>query len=305
MNVTRAISGIVLAAAIVFILVLAAAIQPAAIVASWPTNMVTMQPPRTATPVPPTATPVPPSHDVAKGVVAYPPEPEHICADVAAVGATWYQTGWNLEECPFAGEVGFVQWTQGLQGDGDLLLVWNELDMAGIGTTEAAIRWHDVIEPAYPDRLLAGPGAARWTSNWIPVFWNQYLALYGRPPRLDYVSIHCYSLPGRDCLAEITAAAAWASAHGLETIVSEYAALVYGNPYHCGDGCPDCQTEAAGIAEATRVLNGIKAVPGIVAVAWYNTRTPGDDLGAMDCNSPLVDSAGNLTVFGEFYRDWK
>jgi len=142
----------------------------------------------------------------------------------------------------------------------------------------------------------------------MPQFWTCYNNKYGHEPRMEYVNAHCYSTGqgGRNCLMEFNQAAAWAVAHNRKLVVSEYASLTKGNPYHCLPyGCPDCQTEAQGIAEARRVLDGLKQLNGVVAVAWYNTRTPGDDPGAMDCNSPLVDTNGNLTALGVFYRDWR
>jgi hypothetical protein len=267
----------------------------------FPTRMVTMSV-RTPTPAVPTATPAA-WHPVAKGVSAFPDIPEAICHDAAAVGASWQVNGWTDKDCPFVEEIGagIVPGTSPIVIAGP-----NEPDAgAGIPPCTAALEWHDLIEPTYTDKGLAGPGIAVWPRGWMPLFWSCFEDIYGRAPRMQYLTVHCYSDGQRDCLAELAAAAAWAQTHDLQVIVSEYAALVYGNPFHCDGGCNDCQTETNGLAEARRVLDGLHYIPGIAAVAWYNTRTPGDDPGAMDCNSPLIDSEGELTVFGRFYRDWR
>lgn len=278
--------------------------------------------PRTRTPTPPTPptsippTSIPPTatppafalRPIAKGAVAFPMQPDNMCGDLAKIGVAWYQTGWQLRACPLIEEVAAVEWTWGPQmvDMAQILLVWNELDISGIPPCTAATRWHDEIEPAYPNKLLGSPGQGFWYRNWLPRFWDCYKSQYGHDPHMDYVTVHCYSVPGRNCLTEFSAAAAWGMARGKLTMITEYAALSKGNPYHClPKGCPDCQTQAQALIEAKRVLDGIKLIPGIVAVSWYNTRTPGDDGGAMDCNSPLVNADGTLTAFGRFYRDWR
>jgi len=110
---------------------------------------------RTATPTalpPPTPTPI--SHTITKGTIVFPLQPDVMCQDAAKVNISWIQSGWNLPDCPFIDEVGFIQWDEGQQVLGDsLIIVWNELDQYGndngwlVAPCTAATRWHNVIEP--------------------------------------------------------------------------------------------------------------------------------------------------------------
>ena len=274
--------------------------------------------PRTRTPIPPTSlppTPTPTGNTLAKGVTAFANIPDVMCRDVGLLDVQWIHSGWALRDCPFIDEAGYIQWFAGQRDLGpDLLIVWNELDQPGPGggwlvsPCSAAQQWHDVIEPTYANYTLIGPGMTVWARGWMPQFWTCYVNKYGHEPIMPYVNVHCYSTgpSGRNCLSEFAQAAAWTVQHNRKLVIGEYASLTKGNPYHCLPyGCSDCQTVQQGLAEAKRVLDGLKQLAGVVAVSWYNTRTPGDDGGAMDCNSPLVDTAGNLTAFGIFYRDWR
>jgi hypothetical protein len=123
----------------------------------------------------------------------------NLAAEVARLRATWVWN-WgthpglypNVESIPAIWDASRIG--KPLGGNSAWLLGFNEPDIgnqANMTPAAAAVAWRQ-IEAAYPDRKLASPQVIYGPSGWLTEFRNSYIALYGRPPRLNALAIHTY-----------------------------------------------------------------------------------------------------------------
>jgi hypothetical protein len=80
---------------------------------------------------------------------------------------------------------------------GQYLLVGNECDLANQCNTspEVAAVWWRQVEQLYPERKLIGPNASYLGLDWLLAWHAAYSKLYGEPPRMWALGIHCYAVP--------------------------------------------------------------------------------------------------------------
>jgi len=218
------------------------------------------------------------------------------------VGASWFHRGGQVEPVfPGLESVPGLQFgheTDPIGGSSRYLLTWNEpYHEQHPSAEDGAKLWYDLLEPLYaesayaPQYKLVAPGIS-WRKPWVQKWFDYFRAQYGRWPRFWAVNVHGYSYPGRDVVAEFQAAYDWAHGKGKELWIGEYAAL------------PDPGwTEAQMLAEAQRVLDW--AQDHATRLAWFNTRTRGDEPWAGDYNAPLYEyGSGALTASGTLYAAW-
>jgi hypothetical protein len=219
--------------------------------------------------------------------------------DVTRVRATWYTTGSGCPLYPGLEAVAGLEYGHEETpptGNSPYLLTWNECDWNGQSPLDAAIRWREVVEPLYGGALLLSPSVFCWGSGWIPEWHRAYRLRYGRWPRYHGINVHGYSCPGRDVVSELGAAVAWAAQRGKVVWIGEYAA------HDVGAGW----THEQATAEARRVLAWVRTQPTIERVAWFNTRTRGDEPWAfpLGYNSPLFEyGSGEMTDWGRLWRN--
>lgn len=205
------------------------------------------------------------------------------CAYPAQVGASWYYD-WSPQplDCPGREAVPML-WAP---GDGvsnppsasAYLLLLNECDRPDQCNTSpeaAAIAWRQ-WEQQYPERRLVGPNASNAGLDWLLAWHAAYLRLYGEPPRLWALGIHCYKGLAwcQDwTTANIALAQQWTESG--RVWVTEWAMPL-----------PDADVFAAWLL----------ANPGVERAAWYLARSPAE-------NSSLYDWRDGLTGYGVWHRD--
>lgn len=229
------------------------------------------------------------------------------CQDARAVGAAWLYD-WSPQPPPCDGILSVpMQWGRfdvkscPALGPGRLAFGFNEPDrpdQANITPERAAELWHRLTVECYPERLWATPAVYLSATYdglpWLSAWWNSYVTLYGQAPRADYLAVHCFTWTSANaCVSRLTAALAWAQAHGgPDVLVSEWAVL------------PGAIGEAAALREAATLRAWLDAQPAIVGYAWTSTRIEGGEawwFGRQN-NTGLVDFAtGQLTAWGAWY----
>ena len=231
------------------------------------------------------------------------------CEDVAAVGGRW-RYGWmpQINDCPNIEDVPMIGNTkamgQPVGGDSAWLMGFNEPDwkeQANIPPKEAAIMWRQ-IEALYPTRLLVAPApsCARGGEQWLVNFYNEYRKLYGRPPRLDALAVHCYN--GLGDTTECKELVRWYLRQAQTWGVAEVWVTEFGFQAWRSDGD---FAWGPGLAAMDDFIQFLNEQPGVTRYAWFTARMRGDEWWSWgpDATTALFDDGG-LTPFGKQYRGY-
>lgn len=182
------------------------------------------------------------------------------------------------------------------------LLGFNEPDIAGQAnlTPEAgAVLWHS-LEMLYPDHSLVSP--ATTSTHWLTQWWDTYMALYSRSPRVDAVAHHCYGdwdnvgTSVNKCLYSVDHCVDWADARGIpEVWVTEFAFTGY-----------ESYDDDRAILYMKEMVEYFHQIPKITRYAWFQTRYKGTEPWSFgpDRNTSLIDyDSQELTSLGHAYKD--
>lgn len=203
------------------------------------------------------------------------------CRYPAAVGASWYYD-WSPQplQCPGLDAVPML-WAP---GDGvrnpptasEYLLLLNECDRADQCNTspEAAARAWRAWEQQYPDRKLVGPNASETGWQWEQEWYAAYQRLYGEPPRIYALGVHCYN--------NLIRCQTWVSEH--EKLARQWTE----------SGQVWVTEWAMPLPQADVFLPWLLEQPGVAREAWYLARSP------VEWTS-LFDAEG-LTDLGLWYQ---
>lgn len=219
------------------------------------------------------------------------------CATVADLGAWYYD--WSATPTLCAGvEAVPMIWGADLPasvgGNSAWLMGSNEPDRADQAhlTPEQAARLWRQIETRWPERRLVSPAPSAPGLDWLQRFRLAYVTLYGAPPRLDALAVHCY-LPTEDCRAVVRQAEAWAAAWSVGEIwLTEWSAL----PCHYA-------SQAAAVADADALRDWLRMQPRVTRTAWFAAAYAGRDVPngfGPDCD-PSLTRDGALTAFGAWW----
>lgn len=227
------------------------------------------------------------------------------CDDPARAGATMiYDWSPSPPQCPGTesfpmiwGQVDFDQLLLTRQCPvGRVILGPNEPDLrdqANMTSAEAAQRWY-VLETVCPGRLLVAPAPSERNPSWLPAFRNAYINLYNKPPRLDYLAVHCYKNNASACQILIERYISWAQEWGLQGVyVTEFAF------FPCWG-----LSETSALREARILIRWMEQEPLVAGYFWFSNRYAGTEWWAPHppCMSPLFEwSTGNMTIWGEMY----
>jgi hypothetical protein len=240
-----------------------------------------------------------------------PPTVEHgagntykLCAAAQALGLDWYYT-WGMDpgECdgvetvPMIYHLGDIGEIPG--GNSAWLAIGNEPDnpkQSDFTAFQLAMAW-PTIEATYPDHKLLAPGLLG--TAYLDEFWSDHEDLWGRAPRVDGLSVHCYGEWSAEasitkCKAVAGSFVAWAEAHGVpEVWITEFALL----PCWPG-GVPDVLEFMAAMVAFFR------DDPMITRWAWFQVSYMGTESWSFGpyCNTSLVDYyTGEITDMGAVY----
>lgn len=214
------------------------------------------------------------------------------CAYVETLGVSWYYD-WSPQplRCPGSEAVPML-WSPVITelpslGEPCYLLVGNECDLGpsqcNTPPVEAAIWWH-AIEERYPQCKLIGPNVSHLGLEWLLAWYASYVQMYGQPPRIAALGVHCY-LDAEGCQTwintNIELARQWTSSG--QVWVTEWSTV--------------CATDRR--AEAEDLRQWLEANPDVARYAWYVARSSANDFcGGTD----LFASDGTLTLDGQWYR---
>ncbi len=226
------------------------------------------------------------------------------CADVKIVGAAWTYVYYPIApNCPGIENVPMIQsesqMSVPVSGNSEWILGFNEPDMPGWAQqtpAQGAQNWR-IVEQMYPDKYLASPVPVSGTNydplNWLRDFRNEYVALYGSPPRMDALAVHVYFVypedPKTSVLQSIQLARDWG--------IGEVWITEWGMPHGT------CKTDSADLPEISKFMRWMDTEPKITKYAWFGTALdlPADWYPPLWCDLSLVKD-GNLTLFGIGYR---
>lgn len=147
------------------------------------------------------------------------------------LGASWAY-GWTNTMDPKVKESVPMIWgkfTPGqvpeVTGSSRWLMGFNEPDRRGqaeMTPDEAVPLWYE-IEQKYPDRLLVAPSPSHADTEWLVRFRDAFIAKYGRSPRFDALSVHCYWGMAQQCIDVTEQFRGWALAWGVKELwVTEF-----------------------------------------------------------------------------------
>lgn len=238
------------------------------------------------------------------------------CAAMAGVGARWHYN-WHFDpgSCPDVEAVPMI-WggpqvdtlnadSSRLKGNSIWVMGFNEPNIssqANLTPAAAAVKWH-TVERLYPDRKLLSPAVSQDGIAWLRQFYGAYRDRYGYPPRMNNLAVHIYAgwtLAGAKDLFRRTLDEMWTLArswgiNGLQVTEWAYALREPGQ---------------AGIDETVAfipwAIKEMEGRPYIYRHAYFQLSYAHDEPWAFgpDCWTSLVDyTTGDLTVFGEAYRD--
>jgi hypothetical protein len=227
------------------------------------------------------------------------------CSDLPLLNSSWYYF-WNPTDIPNCNSE-FVPmiWGSGdigkaLSGNNPYLLGFNEPDVASqasLSPALAATLWRQV-ETLYPNRLLVSP--AVMNINWLYEWYNSYISIYNRPPRVNAIAVHVYRASVADAKAAVIEAEQLAISWGLVDMsgranvwITEYAFL----PCTTWVGVGNMDNAVSAGAEFTSWLKARGH-----RYAWFTNRDDYKWFGA-DCDTSLVSNTGQLTPLGIMYRD--
>lgn len=172
------------------------------------------------------------------------------------------------------------------------LLVFNECDGQCDTDPEAAARsWHQ-YEQMFPDRKFVGPNTSHLGMAWLLAWHAAYVRLYGKPPRMWALGIHCYNLPAFcQNWVDVNATLALAWTESGTVWLTEWAMA---DCYYAGT---QTQRTVEAIADAEEFQLWLRDNPAVGRVAWFIVRL--DDA---RCSPALLDADG-ITPFGTWYLD--
>ena len=167
--------------------------------------------------------------------------------------------------------------------DAKYLLLLNECDRPDQCNTSpeaAAVAWRE-WEAQYPAARLVGPNTSRAGWEWLLAWHAAYLRLYGEPPRIWALGIHCYNSAAwcQDwTTAHLALAREWTTSG--QVWVTEWATT----------GCYYSEPKPADVDEALDEAEDLQAwfdaQPGVGRTAWFVLR-----LDSAACQTAL-DRAG-------------
>lgn len=243
------------------------------------------------------------------------------CETARMVGADWYY-GWSswpsqcqqaayLEQpLPIGVPMIWGDWGNGpvpQVAASEFLLLFNEPDLpqqANITPARATeLQWR-IEQSPLGRRRIGAPAPSHVGSWWLEAMRSEFITRYGRPPKWDFLTVHCYFATAEECIAHVRwyldKAKEWRIPDGIW--VTEFAILPCTNQVHGVGGQPGI---AAAIREANRLIDWFESVPEIKTYFWYISYQPHDAWYAFqpmpDCDTSLRFHDGRLTAFGRWY----
>jgi len=228
------------------------------------------------------------------------------CAGLQALGVTAALNWTYPPYCPGVQAIG-MQWGKEAVRPAPehitIILGYNEPDspkQADMRERAGAIKWHDEVEVVHADKLLGSPATTQDGIGWLLRWRDEYVALYGHGPRVDYVVLHCYGTCGdegngaRDCRQYVQDQYYLIELFGARgIIVAEFA-------------YPTCwEGEQRTIDEMRELVRFFAGEREVVAWFWFIDRMTGNEAWWWDpdCRTQLRDfDTGELTALGEAYR---
>ena len=220
------------------------------------------------------------------------------CGDASMVGATWHYnwgpTPPQCEDVEAVPMIGCMRHIERLRQGAEIasasqyVLGFNEPDLGDnhLPPEQVAVLWHE-LEGYFPTKRLISPVPSHYHPEWLAKFYDAYRVIYGYPPRLDGLAIHCY-LDAARCQTIIEQIVSYADAWDVpEVWVTEFAPMV--------------GTDR--IAEARTLIAWMEAQPKVTRYAWFPSGAHGDEWWASD-KMYLVDRSGTsptLTDWGAMY----
>jgi hypothetical protein len=224
------------------------------------------------------------------------------CEDAINVGAGWaYRwSPWGASECEsvveWVPQIHRLEWCNVVvNSQSQYVMGLNEPDLPNQGTAtplQGALCQRQ-IEINYPNKKIVSHSPSDNNPQWLERSRNAYTELYGHPPRWDALGAHTYQRVD-EAKATLTWYVAKAKEWGVSEVwVTEYATLP----------CRYASLDEA-LQAGRDLTRWIRENPTITRFAWYGARLqPGDGWPA-ECITPLADfETGNLTIWGEMYRD--
>lgn len=222
-----------------------------------------------------------------------------ICSDVTAMNATWEYDWTNTPPaCPGTEQIPMVATAADVNkpnvGNSNWVMGFNEPDISGLSFTDAAIYWHNNIEPNNPTKKLLSPAPSGSESGltWLVNFRNAYIAFYATPPRLDGLAAHCYKWVVSQCTDYLQLFINQANAWGISEIwVTEFSF----------SPTPPSSPEGA-LQQQKEFTDWMVSQPMIKRYAWFASRINGNEPWSLPTHvTPLVDSGGQPTAYGTVY----
>ena len=193
--------------------------------------------------------------------------------------------------------------------EADYLLLFNEPDLRGqanIPARRAAILQYQIEASPLVQRKIGAPAPSHAHPEWLVAMRDEFIGLYGRPPKWDFLPVHCYFATAEECQRHvqwfIARARDWQIPGGLW--ITEFAVLPCVNNIHRVGGQPGVQPA---IAEADRLIAWFERTPEVTRYAWYISYQPLDAWYAFqpmpDCDTSLRTENWMLTDWGQWYRE--
>jgi hypothetical protein len=180
----------------------------------------------------------------------------------------------------------------GIGGNSPYVLGFNEPDredQANLTPLEAAPLWHTLTE-AHTERLFASPAIVE-SDTWLTDFRTEYIGMYGEPPRMDVIDIHCYADDPVSDLARVDYALARASDWAINEVwVSEFQ---YGH-----------RQEQGAADRLVEFFDGLESRLPVTKIFWFSVHIPSPlpPWYPSDWLAPnLIDTDGELTELGQVY----
>ncbi|NIV31386.1 MAG: hypothetical protein GWN58_18395, partial [Anaerolineae bacterium] len=221
-------------------------------------------------------------------------------------GATWmYNWHSELPSCPGVESVAMVYNEYALNGlqtgyyrmqaNSVYIMGFNEPDsvhQADLTPEEAAPLWRE-LEEMYPGKKLVSP-AVVFDLPWLERFREEYMDLYGAPPRLDALAVHCYRNDVASCQGAVEEIAGYAQAWGIDEVwLTEWE--------FWGEGSVERLLEFVAWLEAHPLVTRYAWFPGTLTgdEAWLEAVPPTVRQRYIDCQLIMPD--GTLTQYGRAY----
>jgi hypothetical protein len=152
--------------------------------------------------------------------------------------------------------------------------------------------WHQ-YEDLYPERRLVGPNISHLGLTWLLDWRTAFLRLYGHPPRIWALGVHCYMVPG-SCQSwvetNIALAKQWTQSG--KVWVTEWAMT---SCYYAVTAGVATQTWA--LRDADVFMSWLLANPNVERETWFIARWYN-----RSCVTDLISSTGTLTDFGVWHQ---